>query len=196
MFTFLRSERPTSATWRSVSSATSIACWTRWMFEANDAISTRPSRRGRIVRNASPTVRSDDVTPGPLGVRRVAEHQVDALVPELREPADVGAEPVDGRVVDLVVAGEEDPAAGRVEHDRDRVRNGMRHAHELRLERPERHHPVLGNGLDQLGRAGQAVLVQLRLDESERELRRPDLRGRRSRAGSTGARRRGPRGRA
>ena len=50
--------------------------------------------------------------PGPLGVRRVAEQQVDAAVAELREPADVGLQAVDGRVVELPVARVDD-AAGR-----------------------------------------------------------------------------------
>ena len=63
MFTFLRSERPTTATLRFVIAATSTACCTRWMFEAKRAIRIRPVRSGMIWRNASPTVRSDWVTP-------------------------------------------------------------------------------------------------------------------------------------
>ena len=64
MFTFLRIERPTTQTLRPVCTATSIACCTRWTFEANEAIRMRPSRAGMIVRNASPTVFSDGVKPG------------------------------------------------------------------------------------------------------------------------------------
>ena len=48
----------------------------------------------------------------PLGVRRVAEQQVDAAVAELRELADVRPESVDRRVVELPVAGVEDAAGG------------------------------------------------------------------------------------
>ena len=61
--------------------ATSIACCTRWMFDANDAISTRPLQRrnDRAERLAHRTLGRRDA--GPLGVRRVAEHEVDALVP-------------------------------------------------------------------------------------------------------------------
>ena len=88
-------------------------------------------RLGKIWRNASPTTRSDCVTPGPLGVRRVAEQQVDAAVAELREPADVGALAVDRRVVELVVAGVDDAPARRLEDDRGRVGDRVRHAHEL-----------------------------------------------------------------
>ena len=51
-------------------------------------------------------------------------------------------------------------------------------------------------GLAQLGRAQQAVLVELRLDEPERQARRPDLARPAPRASGTAARRRGPRARA
>ena len=64
MFTFLRIERPTIATLRSVWIATSIACCTRCTFEANDVTKILPLRSGMICRNASPTTRSDCVKPG------------------------------------------------------------------------------------------------------------------------------------
>ena len=75
--------------------------------------------------------------PGPLGVRRVAEHEVDAAVADLGETADVGAQPVHRRVVELVVAGVQDPQATGLEHDRDRVRDRVRHPDELRAEGPD-----------------------------------------------------------
>ena len=77
-----------------------------------------PCGAGMIWRNASPTTRSEPRDAGALGVRRVAEQQVDAAVAELGEPADVGAQAVDRRVVELVVAGVEDAPARRLEHDR------------------------------------------------------------------------------
>ena len=64
MFAFLRIERPTIATLRPWSTATSIACCIRWTFDANDETRMRPVRSGKIWRNASPTTRSDGVTPG------------------------------------------------------------------------------------------------------------------------------------
>ena len=64
MFAFLRIERPTIATFRPRPAPTSIACCTRWTFEANDETMMRPVRSGKICRNASPTTRSDGVTPG------------------------------------------------------------------------------------------------------------------------------------
>ena len=74
---------------------------------------------------------------GPLGVGGVAEHEVDAAVAQLGKLADVGLQPVDGRVVKLVVAGVHDAAGRRLEHDRDCVGNRVRHAHELDPERPQ-----------------------------------------------------------
>ena len=64
MFMFLRIERPTTATFRPLAIATSAACCTRWMFDANDATMIRPVRRGISWRNASPTSRSEPVIPG------------------------------------------------------------------------------------------------------------------------------------
>ena len=148
------------------------------------ARSTRTTRRGsgpcgsgRSGRNASPTTFSDCVTPGALGVRRVAEQEVDAAVADLGELADVGALAVDRRVVDLVVARVHDPAARRLEHDGGGIRDRVRHADELDPERPEIERLVAGRDLAQLGIAQQAVLVELRLDEPERQPRRDDRPG-------------------
>ena len=156
----------------------------------------RPVRLGKIWRNASPTTRSDCVTPGALGVRRVAEQQVDAAVADLGELADVGALAVDRRVVDLVVAGVHDPPARRLEDDGGRIGDRMRHADELDAERAELERLVAGRDLAQLGFAQQPVLVELRLDEPERQPRRDDDRDLAPRASGTAASRRGPRGRA
>ena len=59
MFAFLRIERPTNATLRPQSTATSHACCIRCTFDANDEIRILPVRCGKIWRNASPTTRSD-----------------------------------------------------------------------------------------------------------------------------------------
>src|SRR5437763_1495823 len=64
MFRFLRIERPTTQTLRPTSTATSTACCIRCTFEANEATRIRPCRCGMIWRNASPTRRSEPVTPG------------------------------------------------------------------------------------------------------------------------------------
>jgi len=64
MFAFFRIERPTNATLRPHSIATSAACCIRWTFDANEVTRTRPVRCGMIWRKASPTTRSDCVKPG------------------------------------------------------------------------------------------------------------------------------------
>ena len=127
----------------------------RWMFEAKHATRMRPVRTGISCRNASPTSALGAGHAGPLRVRRVAEHQVDAAVAERGELADVGLEPVDRRVVELPVARVE--ARGRPAvsiDDRDAVRDRVRHADELELERADlRCRLAVRVGLAQLGRA-------------------------------------------
>ena len=58
-----------------------------------------------------------------FGVRRVPEQEIDTAVPELGEHPDVGAEPVDGRVVELPVAGVEDPPGRSLDADAHGIRN-------------------------------------------------------------------------
>ena len=95
----------------------------RWTFDANDETRIRPvaARDDLAERLADDALRPRHA--GPLGVRRVAEQQVDAAVAELGELADVGAQAVDRRVVELVVAGVDD-AARRASRARRRPRPG------------------------------------------------------------------------
>jgi hypothetical protein len=111
--------------------------------------------------------------PRPLRVRRVPEQEVDALVTEPREPSHVRFQPVDGRVVDLVVARVDDAARRRLEHDRDAIRDRVRHAHERDPKRAYLARRVVRMDLPKLRRAQQAVLVELRLHEPERQSGRP-----------------------
>ena len=106
---------------------------------------------------------------GPLGVRRVSQHQVDAEVAELGETTDVGLEAVDRRVVELVVRRVEDAPAADLDDDAGVVGYRVRHPHELQAERPLLYRPVLRHHLDELRAVGQLVLSELRLDEAERE---------------------------
>ena len=110
-----------------------------------------------------------------LRVRRVAQEQVDTAVSDLRELADIGPEAVDRRVVELVVPGVQDAKVGCLDEDRRGVRNRVRHADVLEPERADLEGPVLGAGLLQLRRVQQPVLVELGLDEAERQARPPDL---------------------
>src|SRR5205823_2399768 len=73
---------------------------------------------------------------GTLRIRGVAEHQVDAEVPELGELADVRLEPVDWSVVELVVAGVHDATCRRLENDRHGVGDRVRHPDERDAEGP------------------------------------------------------------
>ena len=139
MFMFFRSERPTSATLRSFAIATSAACCMRWMFEAKLAIedASRAHRDQLAERLADEALGAGH--PGALGVRRVAEHEVDAAVADLGELADVGLEAVDRRVVELPVARVQHAPGRRLDDDRDAVGDRVGHPDELELERAELH---------------------------------------------------------
>ena len=140
------------------------------MFDAKLAMRTRPVRD----RDQLPEGLADEALGAghtrALGVRRVAEHQVDAAVPHRGELADVGLEAVDGRVVELPVARVEDAPGGRLDDDRDAVGDRVGHPHELELERADLHAVAVGVGLAQRRRGAEAVLVELRLHHRERQL--------------------------
>ena len=140
--------------------------------ERRDQDSASPQREQRAERLTYETLRPGRA--GPLGVRRVTEQEVDSAVPYLRELAHVGLEPVDRRVVELPVARVHDPAGSGLDHERDRVGDRVRHPHQLDAERAELERGRLGVSLDELCRLRKAVLVELRLDQAERETRRDD----------------------
>ena len=107
------------------------------MFDANDATRIFPRRSGKIERNASPTSRSEPVFPGRSAfVESPSRRSTPRLPISASVPTSV-FEPVDGRVVELPVAGVDDPAGGRLDHERDGVRDRVRHPDELDPERPE-----------------------------------------------------------
>ena len=64
MFTFLRIERPTSATLRPRTDAASITCCTRWMFDAKQVTITRPLQRANVSWRCGPTMVSESDQPG------------------------------------------------------------------------------------------------------------------------------------
>ena len=63
MLTFLRIERPTSATLRPFFSAACTTCWTRWMFDAKQVTTIRPSQRPNTRSRCGPTIDSLSLTP-------------------------------------------------------------------------------------------------------------------------------------
>ena len=64
MLTFLRIERPTSATLRPFFSAACTTCWTRWMFDAKQVTTIRPSQRPNTRSRCGPTIDSLSEIPG------------------------------------------------------------------------------------------------------------------------------------
>ena len=109
-------DRPTKETLRPNATDASMICCTRATLEAKHATITRPSAplisRCSSVRSRSPTGR-----PGDLGVRRVAEEQVDAASPS-RTSRQVGGPAVQRQLVELDVAGVQHRARAGVDGDR------------------------------------------------------------------------------
>ena len=137
MLTFFCIERPETANLRPCRWAIWMACCTRWMCEAKQATMTRPSASAKIWWNAWPTIALGGGRARGLGVGGVGQQRQHALLAELGERVDVGDAPVDRRVVELVVAGEDDGAEVGPEHDRQGVGDAVAHGHERELERPE-----------------------------------------------------------
>ncbi len=63
MLTFLRIERPTSETLRSLATAASTTCWTRWMFDAKQVTTIRPVQWWKTRSRCGPTIDSLSDTP-------------------------------------------------------------------------------------------------------------------------------------
>ena len=93
-----------------VAAAASTTCWTRWMFDAKQVTTIRPGQCENTRSRCGPTTDSLVEMPGAVGVRGVAAQQQQALAAQLGEPRHVGGRAADRRLVELVVAGEEDRA--------------------------------------------------------------------------------------
>ena len=106
--------------------------------------------------------------PRTLRVRRVAEQKVDAAAAELGERTDVGLQAVDRRVVELPVTRVQDTTCVRLDHDRHRVGDRVRHANELEPERAELHRAVAGP-------ASVSVVVAARPCSSSFDFTRPNV---------------------
>ena len=168
MLTFLRIERPTSATLRPFFSAACTTCWTRWMFDAKQVTTMRPSQRAEHAIQ----VRADDrlalADARPVDVRGVAAEQQDAVAAELGEARHVGGRAADRRLVELVVAREQHGAERRRQRDAGGVGDRVREVDALDLERagvhrvPDRQHLELD--------VAQLVLVELRARHGDRQL--------------------------
>ena len=134
-FTFASIERPMSTIFRCCSSATSMICWTRWIWLAKQATTMRRSGRSRNSRRSAPPDRA--LRRGEarlLGVGRIGEEQGHALVAEGRESRDVGSTTVDGRQVEFEVARVHEDAGVGEEGQRHRTRYRVRDGDELDVE--------------------------------------------------------------
>ena len=140
------------------------------MLEANAATTMRPVALVKISSKASMTSQLGAGEAAPIDVRAVGKQRQHALRAELGEPMEVEVLAVDRRLIDLEVAGVNDDAGRRVDGERNAVGDAVRDADELDLERTDGH-PCARADRDELA-AGDAVLLQLGLDQRERQ-RRP-----------------------
>ena len=106
-----------------------------------------------------------------LGVRRVAQEQVDAGVAEPRHAGQIGGPAVEWQLVELDVAGVQNGRAARVDGDGQRVRNRVVDREVLALEDPVIAALPLGD-LDE--HRLDAVLTAFGGDQGQRELRADD----------------------
>ena len=111
--------------------------------------------------------RSDGGEAGHLGVGRVGEEQVDALLAEPGERPQVGDALVERELVHLEVAGVQHQAGRRADRDGEPVRDRVVDGDELAVERAELLAPSLAD-LD--GHRLDPVLLELGLDERQRQL--------------------------
>ncbi len=108
--------------------------------------------------------------PLPIDVRAVGQQRQDPGGSELREPVKIDVLAVERRLVDLEVPRVDHDAARRLDRDRHAVRDAVRHAQELDRERSDLH-PIARTHSGQPGFPGLVVLVELVLDEGERQRR-------------------------
>ena len=159
-------DRPTKATLRPCFWAVSSTCCTRCTWLANDATMTRLRACANTRSSTGDDVALRGGEPGHLGVGGVGQQQVDALVAEPRERAQVGQPAVERQLVHLEVAGVQHQAGRGADRHRERVRDGVVDRDELAVERPD----LLAVALLHLEGVGlDPVLLQLGLDHGQRQ---------------------------
>ena len=144
------------------------------------AVDVRSERRDEDLPGAEREQRAESLSDQPLGagrsrslgVRGVSEQEVDAAISDLGELADIRSEPVDRRVVELPVPRVHDAPRIRLDDERDRVGDRVRNADQLDAKRAELQRSTFRIAFDELRCLSEPVLVELRLDEPEREPRR------------------------
>ena len=196
MLRFLTIERPITQTCRPAASEASMTSCRRWMCEANEVTITRPGASRMMRRSAAATTCSDSVSPAarrsssrPAARRRRPRRAARSGARSVRWPS-IGVwsslkSPV-CTIVPWSVCSATATASGIECVTRANSTSNGPHAARRRPGRSRRTRR----------RRHQAVLVELRLDQAERQPRAPDLAARRCRASRRAGRRRGPRGRA
>ena len=153
-----------------------------------------PRTRRRAGRSVGPMSISWRGEAGDLGVGRVHHEEVDALLAEAREGAQVGDAAVEGQLVHLEVAGVEHGARWGAHEDGERVGDRVVDGDELEVE--GRLELIALALLDGERDRRDAVLLELGLEERERQLRADEGDVAPAGAAGTAPRRCGPRGRA
>ena len=183
-------ERPTYADLAAVRAGGVIICWTRCTCRGKARHDDPRSLRAKTRSSTGPMSRSEVTKPGTSALVESTRKQVDALLAQPGEGAQVGEPAVERQLVHLEVAGVQDQPGTGPDGDRERVRDGVVDRDELELERaeraarpPPRH---AWSGLD-------AVLTQLGLDQRQGQPRADQRDVRAARAAGTARRRCGPR---
>ena len=112
---------------------------------------------------------SEVVKPGHLGVGRVDHEEVDALLAEPREGAEVGDPAVERQLVHLEVAGVEHQAGAGADRDRQRVGDRVVDRDELEVEGAEAEPVALADLV--VDGLPQPVLAQLAVEQRQGQLR-------------------------
>ncbi|CAB4900696.1 unannotated protein [freshwater metagenome] len=103
---------------------------------------------------------------GNVGIGRIGQEQVDALLAQTREGPQVGESPVQRQLVHLEVTGVQHRAGRRADGHGERVRDGVVDRDELEIERAELFARAFAH---RQGVGRNAVFLELRLNEGERE---------------------------
>jgi hypothetical protein len=103
--------------------------------EARDDDATRRLRDHLVEHRADVALERREA--GHVGVGRVDEEEVDAVLAEARERAQVGEAPVEGQLVHLEVAGGEHRPGIRVDRDGERIGDRVVDRDELEVERTD-----------------------------------------------------------
>jgi hypothetical protein len=142
------------------------------MCEANDATMMRPVLFWNTASIAGVMLRSDVVKPGTSAFVESGQEEVDPFLAEAGERAQVGDAAVERQLVHLEVTGVQRDAGGRLDRDGQGVGDRVVDRDELELERTEVHDVALGHRV--LGRVLELVLLELGLQEGQRQLRADD----------------------